>query len=77
MAFDVLQYGDEVLIDRPNAERRSILESVELQGPFWCTPPSYVGDGRSLLSADLAGVRAPRPRDAATPCGLELVEIRR
>jgi bifunctional non-homologous end joining protein LigD len=40
------------------------LEALDLNGPFWCTPPSYVGDGASLFAATrergLEGVVAKR-----------------
>jgi bifunctional non-homologous end joining protein LigD len=64
MAFDVIQRGDEVLIDRPYRERRSLLEDLDFDGPYWCTPPSHVGDGDSMFSATkamgLEGVVAKR-----------------
>ena len=64
MAFDVLQCGDEILIGRPYRERRSLLEDLDLQGPYWCTPPSHLGDGdtpfHATKSMGLEGVVAKR-----------------
>ncbi len=64
MAFDLLQLGDELLVDRPYRERRRILDDLELSGPHWCTPPSHVGEGAALFVATkemgLEGVVAKR-----------------
>jgi bifunctional non-homologous end joining protein LigD len=40
VAFDVL-WLDEPVIDRPYRERRTLLESLNLTGPAWCTVPSW------------------------------------
>jgi bifunctional non-homologous end joining protein LigD len=37
MAFDVLQLGEDRLIDRSYRERRRTLEDLCLSGPHWCT----------------------------------------
>jgi bifunctional non-homologous end joining protein LigD len=64
VAFDVLQRGNEVLIDRPFHERRAMLEDLQLAGPHWCTTPSFVADGAALFEATrqrgLEGVVAKR-----------------
>jgi bifunctional non-homologous end joining protein LigD len=64
MAFDLLRRGEEDLMDRPYSERRAALEELGLDGPHWCTPPVYVGDGASLFAATarmgLEGVVAKR-----------------
>jgi len=64
MAFDVVHHGPELVIDRPYSDRRAILERLELDGPHWCTPPSYVGDGKAVFNATkemgLEGVVAKR-----------------
>ena len=64
MTFDVLQLGDERLIDRPYCERRRVLEDLSLSGPSWCTPEVHIGEGQALFSATkamgLEGVVAKR-----------------
>jgi bifunctional non-homologous end joining protein LigD len=64
MAFDVLQLGDEALIDRPYRDRRRILEDLSLSGRHWCTPDIHIGDGAALFAATkamgLEGVVAKR-----------------
>lgn len=64
MAFDILQMGDDLLIDNPYRERRQILEALELNGAHWCTPDSHVGEGEALFAATeemgLEGVVAKR-----------------
>ena len=64
MAFDLLRRGHTDLVDRPYSARRGELESLGLDGPHWCTPPAYLGDGASLFQATarmgLEGVVAKR-----------------
>ncbi len=64
MAFDLLGHGTNDLTDLSYTERRKRLEALDLNGPFWCTPPTYVGDGASLFDATkqrgLEGVVAKR-----------------
>lgn len=64
MAFDVLRLGPADLVDLPYSTRRRELEALGLDGPHWCTPPAYVGDGASLFAATarmgLEGVVAKR-----------------
>jgi bifunctional non-homologous end joining protein LigD len=64
VAFDVLALaGDELLAQRWDV-RRSVLVDLGLDGPAWCTTPSYPGDGAALLEATrtqgLEGVVAKR-----------------
>lgn len=48
----------------PFADRRRLLERLEIEGPQWRTAPSHPGDGRALLEAaraqGLPGIRARR-----------------
>ncbi len=64
MIFDVLYAEGRSLLDRPYAERRERLDALELRDTRWRTPPSYAGEGRSLLRASeeqgLEGVVAKR-----------------
>jgi bifunctional non-homologous end joining protein LigD len=47
MVFDVLQLGDDALIDWPHRERRRILEDLSLSGPNWCVQgPTSVRERR-------------------------------
>jgi len=50
MVFDLLRLDGRMLLDRPLAERRELLESVDLGG--WQLPASY-DDGRMLFDATL------------------------
>lgn len=49
MLFDVLSLHDELVVERPYVERRSLLERLGLDGPHWQTPPWRSGDGRGAL----------------------------
>jgi bifunctional non-homologous end joining protein LigD len=64
LVFDVLHLDGRSLLDMPYVERRSILESLNLSGPSWQTPPHFEGDGESVLEASkaqgLEGVLAKR-----------------
>jgi bifunctional non-homologous end joining protein LigD len=64
LAFDVLYLDGHSLLDEPYVERRRILESLELAGPSWQTPPHFQGDGDAVLAASkdqgLEGVIAKR-----------------
>jgi len=53
-AFDVLHLDGRSLLDTPYVERRRILESLELAGPSWQTPPYFAGDGAAILAASQA-----------------------
>ncbi|MGY4741857.1 ATP-dependent DNA ligase [Streptomyces sp. B21-108] len=52
--FDVLHLGDRSLLPLPYLQRRSRLESLALEGPFWSTPGALVGHGREALEATRA-----------------------
>ncbi|MDQ3986860.1 MAG: hypothetical protein M3280_10255 [Actinomycetota bacterium] len=64
MAFDVLEVGGRDLTGEPYRERRRILEDLELNGPYWCTPVGHIGEGAALFAATremgLEGVVAKR-----------------
>jgi bifunctional non-homologous end joining protein LigD len=54
MAFDLLHLDGRSTLDLPYAERRELLEDLELEGPHWQTPAYHAGDGRALLEASRA-----------------------
>ncbi len=64
VAFDLLYLDGRSTIERPYAERRALLEGLELAGPSWQTPAHHLGDGAALLEASarqgLEGVVAKR-----------------
>jgi bifunctional non-homologous end joining protein LigD len=54
VAFDVLALtGKEVLFRRWDS-RRALLLDLGLEGPAWCTTPSYPGEGTTLFEATRA-----------------------
>jgi bifunctional non-homologous end joining protein LigD len=46
--FDVLEYQGEDTMRFPYRERRALLESLDLAGPYWSTAPVY-DDGNFLF----------------------------
>jgi bifunctional non-homologous end joining protein LigD len=64
VAFDLLYLDDRPTLELPYAERRHLLEQLELDGPHWQTPSHHVGQGQALLDAargrGLEGVVAKR-----------------
>ena len=64
LAFDVLHLDGQSLLDTTYAERRRILESLDLAGPTWQTPPHFEGGGAAVLEASkqqgLEGIIAKR-----------------
>jgi bifunctional non-homologous end joining protein LigD len=64
LIFDVLHLDGRSTVDLPYTERRRLLESLELSGPRWQTPPYFVGGGKSAQDTSraqgLEGVLAKR-----------------
>jgi len=62
--FDVLHLEGRSTLELPYAERRRLLESLELAGPRWHTPPYFVGNGPRAMATSraqgLEGVVAKR-----------------
>ncbi|HEX5298324.1 MAG TPA: non-homologous end-joining DNA ligase [Streptosporangiaceae bacterium] len=55
LVFDLLQLDGRPLLDRPYAERRALLESLELAGSFWQTPPTFPGEDFDAVREVSAG----------------------
>lgn len=49
--FDLLYLDGHSTCGLPYADRRSLLEQLELDGPAWRTPASHRGEGTALLAA--------------------------
>jgi bifunctional non-homologous end joining protein LigD len=64
LIFDVLHLDGRPTIGLPYAERRKLLEGLELSGPCWQTPPSFSDDGAAVLEVarqrGLEGIVAKR-----------------
>jgi bifunctional non-homologous end joining protein LigD len=65
LIFDLLHLDGRSLLDEPLAERRKLLESLDLAGDFWSTPGDFVDvSGAEILAASsaqgLEGVVAKR-----------------
>ena len=64
LVFDVLHHGGQSQLDRPYAERRQLLDSLDLNGSTWRTPPAWFGGGADVLAASqqqgIEGVVAKR-----------------
>ncbi len=62
--FDVLHLDGRSTLSLTYAERRVLLESLQLDGPTWRTPPAWFGQGAAVLAAaveqGLEGVVAKR-----------------
>jgi bifunctional non-homologous end joining protein LigD len=62
--FDLLHRGRRSLLQTPYVDRRALLERVTVAGASWRVPPSYIGEGTSVLDAArktrLEGVVAKR-----------------
>lgn len=43
LAFDLLTFDDEVLVDQPYRERRRRLDELGFEGQHWQTPPAFIG----------------------------------
>jgi bifunctional non-homologous end joining protein LigD len=61
--FDILRYDGRSLLEATYDDRRGLLESLDLQDPFWELPPAWT-DGEAALAASsktgLEGVVAKR-----------------
>lgn len=51
VAFDVLWLDGELLVDRPQSERREILDSLAIKGPAWQTAPVLHATPEELMEA--------------------------
>ncbi len=62
--FDVLHLDGQSLLDTRYDDRRRILETLDLSGPSWQTPPWFRGGGAAVLTAadrqGLEGIVAKR-----------------
>jgi len=69
--FDILHFNQKSLIDLPYAQRRQILEKLNLAGTNWQTPAYQQGSGREILTAvsalKLEGIVAKRSTSSYTP----------
>ena len=54
VVFDLLWLDGHSVMALPYAERRELLERLELKGPNWQVPDHVVGDGRDLQAATRA-----------------------
>jgi bifunctional non-homologous end joining protein LigD len=53
LAFDVMHIDGRALLRVPYAQRRALLEDLELAGPDAGVPPSFPGAGQAVLAASL------------------------
>jgi bifunctional non-homologous end joining protein LigD len=64
IVFDLLHLDGESTRDLPYAERRSLLEGLEVDGDSWQTPANHAGPGKDLFEAakrrGLEGIVAKR-----------------
>lgn len=54
LLFDIVHLDGRALTALPYVDRRSLLESLDLNGAHWQTTPSWTGGGRAVLSASAA-----------------------
>lgn len=52
--FDVMAYDGEIVAARPYAQRRALLDSLDLTGPAWSTVPSFDGPPAPSIEACMA-----------------------
>jgi bifunctional non-homologous end joining protein LigD len=71
MIFDILYAEGRSLLEDPYVERRTRLNALEVAGPAWQTPPSWIGGGADLVAATAAqgleGVIAKRTNSVYQP----------
>lgn len=64
VVFDVLVLGADTLTERPYAERRQILRSLQLGGPNWSVPDAVIGRSAQALeltrTANVEGIVCKR-----------------
>ncbi|HEU4948226.1 MAG TPA: non-homologous end-joining DNA ligase [Kribbella sp.] len=68
--FDLLRYDGRWLLEATYDERRALLESLELDDPFWEVPPAYSDGEKALqlsISSGLEGVVAKRRKSRYLP----------
>ena len=53
LAFDLLRLGDRSLLDHTYADRRELLERLDIDTAHWQTPPAFSGSGRDAVQASL------------------------
>ncbi len=70
VAFDVLAF-DGPVVDQPYRQRRALLDSLELNGPAWCTTPQLHGNVVDVLTAcrehNVEGIVAKRVESRYRP----------
>jgi bifunctional non-homologous end joining protein LigD len=68
--FDVLRFDDRSLLEATYDDRRELLDSLDIDGPFWEVPPSW-SDGEQAMAVSVAtgleGVVAKRRRSRYLP----------
>jgi bifunctional non-homologous end joining protein LigD len=71
LLFDLLWLDGRALLDLPYAQRRELLDGMDLTGAQWLNPPYFVGAGESALETSRAqgsrGVVAKRLDSPYTP----------
>jgi bifunctional non-homologous end joining protein LigD len=71
LAFDVLRIDGHDTTGLSWEERRELLDSLDLDGEHWTTPPVFVGAGNAAvelsLAQDLEGVMAKRRSSTYSP----------
>jgi bifunctional non-homologous end joining protein LigD len=71
LVFDLLWLDGRLLTGQPYAERRRLLEDLEVAGPAWQTVASFAGAGTALLAATreqgLEGVVAKKLQSTYLP----------
>ena len=79
--FDLLWLDGQSTADLPYADRRELLEGLNLNGPNWQTPPHFVGGGRFALDTardqGLPGVIAKRLSSTYTKPDWRLIPVER
>lgn len=53
LAFDLLRLGGESLLGQSYAQRRELLERLDIDTAHWQTPPAFAGSGAEAVQASL------------------------